>query len=159
MEAQESGILITVSLRRHIGYHLISTFLPSICVLILAQTTVYFKSEHFKTSIPLAVTSMLVMYTLNNSIASSLPKTSYIKLIDIWLLFGLILPFFITILLVIMEHMPKNHVFQVNEKNGKLSTTSSLGSVENIRKFAQVHLPLVEATFIVVFFLVAFSLH
>ena len=41
---------------------------------------------------------MLVMYTLHQSILSQLPKTSYMKMIDIWLLYGLTIPFLVFIL-------------------------------------------------------------
>ena len=73
---------------------------------ILGQVTLYFAKEHFKTAVPLAITSLLVMYTLKGSVSSKLPPTSYIKFIDIWLLYGLLMPFIILILLVLIEHLP-----------------------------------------------------
>ena len=76
--------------------------------LIYFQGTLYFAKEHFKTAVPVAITSLLVMYTLKGSISSKLPPTSYIKFIDIWLLYGLLLPFFIIILLILIEHLPDN---------------------------------------------------
>ncbi len=36
---------------------------------------------------------MLVMTTLFLNTSASLPKTSYFKMIDIWMVFGLLLPF------------------------------------------------------------------
>ena len=69
------------------------------------QVGVYFSKEHFKTAIPLATTAMLVMYTLQGSIATKLPTTSYIKFIDIWLLYGLLMPFLILIVIVVNEHL------------------------------------------------------
>ena len=57
----------------------------------------------------MAITSMLVMYTLNQSVSSKLPATAYMKLIDVWLLFGLLLPFVIIILLILMEHLPPDN--------------------------------------------------
>jgi hypothetical protein len=45
-----------------------------------------------------ALTTLLVMYTLYQSISNTLPPTAYLKLIDYWLLFSLILPFVIFIL-------------------------------------------------------------
>lgn len=69
--------------------------------------TLFFKKTHFKTAIPLAITSMLVMYTLKGTITSKLPATSYIKFVDIWLLYGLLVPFFILLLLALIEHLPE----------------------------------------------------
>ena len=39
------------------------------------------------------VTTLLVLATLFISISNALPRTSYVKLIDIWLIFNLIIPF------------------------------------------------------------------
>ena len=39
--------------------HFATTFLPSFCILMIAQCTIYFKSEHFKTSVPVTLTAML----------------------------------------------------------------------------------------------------
>ena len=70
---------------------------------------------------------MLVMYTLNHSIASKLPQTAKIKFIDIWIIFGLFLHFLILILLVLIEHLPdqENLVFVENSKSGEKSRIGS----------------------------------
>ena len=52
------------------------------------------------------ITAMLVMYTLEGSIAQKLPTTSYTKFIDVWLLYGLLVPFIILIVIILMEHLP-----------------------------------------------------
>ena len=70
------------------------------------QLAVYFHKEHFKTAIPLVITAMLVMYTLKGTISRSLPPTSYTKFIDIWLLYGILVPFKILVLIVLIEHLP-----------------------------------------------------
>ena len=39
------------------------------------------------------LTSLLVLVTLFISVSDSLPRTSYVKLIDFWLIFNLLVPF------------------------------------------------------------------
>ena len=39
------------------------------------------------------VTTLLVLATLFISVSNALPRTSYVKLIDIWLIFNLVIPF------------------------------------------------------------------
>ena len=73
------------------------------------QISVYFAREHFKTAVPLVITALLVMYTLQGNIIAKLPVTAYIKLIDVWMLYGLIMPFIILLLVVLIEHLPENH--------------------------------------------------
>ena len=81
--------------------------------------TLFFAKEHFKTAVPLAITSLLVMYTLKGSVSSKLPPTSYIKFIDIWLLYGLFIPFIILILLVLIEHAPSESSIVFVRSGGK----------------------------------------
>ena len=50
---------------------------------------------------------MLVMTTLFLNTSASLPKTSYFKMIDIWMVFGLLLPFFEMVLHTITEYRKK----------------------------------------------------
>jgi hypothetical protein len=52
-----------------------------------------------------SLTAMLVMYTLYQSISGSLPQTAYLKMIDAWLLFGLIMPFVVFLVEVIWKLM------------------------------------------------------
>ena len=70
--------------------------------------TNFISVEHFEANIMVHLTAMLVMYTLFQATSVSLPQvcyktsdkdtdlslqTAYVKLIDIWLLYGLTLPF------------------------------------------------------------------
>ena len=105
--------------------------------------TLFFKKEHFKTAIPLAITSMLVMYTLKGSVTSKLPATSYIKFVDIWLLYGLLVPFFILLLLVLIEHLPekpkvlntRSHRQVKRELNKMIEYLPSVSQKGNISSF------------------------
>ena len=40
------------------------------------------------------LTVMLVLATMFISVSQNLPKTSYIKMVDVWLIFNLMIPFF-----------------------------------------------------------------
>ena len=84
--------------------------------------------SHFEVTIMVALTSMLVTYTLYQSISVYLPHTSYMKMIDVWLLGGLIFPFFIIIILIIMNSLIKKEKDQVVElkNDGKTRLNSKL---------------------------------
>ena len=77
------------------------------------QAAVYFKKDHFKTAIPLVITTMLVIYTLKGNITRELPPTSYTKFIDIWLLYGIFMPFNTLIVIVLVEHLPESSQVQI----------------------------------------------
>ena len=120
----------------------------------------YFKAEHFKTSIPVAITAMLVMYTLNSSVSSKLPQTSCIKFMDIWIMYGLFIHFVILMLLVLIEHLPdQSSVVFIEDTKNPLRRSAKQKSVfslkEAVQIFAQKILPVVELFFIVSYFIAA----
>ena len=56
-------------MQRNFLYHLATTYMPCTCLLIIAQVTLFVDESHFRTTVMVALTAMLVMYTLYQSIA------------------------------------------------------------------------------------------
>ena len=72
-----------------------------------------------------ALTTMLVIYTLHQSISANLPATAYLKMIDIWLFGGLIIPFIIIGILIILDYLvmrETNSVIELQKEDEKLWT-------------------------------------
>ena len=84
-------------------YFIATTFMPTICILFMALVTLFIDQSHYEATIMVALTAMLVMYTLFQSVALTLPTTAYLKLLDYWLIFGLIMPFFVFSTLIYNE--------------------------------------------------------
>ena len=74
-------------------YHLAATFLPTILLVMITEMTLFVDKKHFEVSIMIHLTTMLVMYTLYQGLQSFMPRTAYLKFIDIFLLYGVIVPF------------------------------------------------------------------
>jgi len=51
---------------------------------------------------------MLVLVTMFISVSNNLPKTSYMKMIDVWLLFNLLYPFVIVLIHTRMDSLREN---------------------------------------------------
>ena len=51
------------------------------------------------------LTTMLVLTTMFISVSSNLPTTAYVKMIDIWLIFNLLLPFILVLLHTYMDSL------------------------------------------------------
>ena len=98
-------IEVRIVLQRILTHHITSTFIPTLCIIIIAEVTLFIDVRHFEATIMVALTSMLVMYTLYQSISETLPLTAYMKMIDIWLFLGLIFPFIIICVLTILDYM------------------------------------------------------
>ena len=115
MTALENGSAVSVEviLKRIFYYHLTNTYMPAVTLLIIAEITLHFDETKTELAIGLSLTIMLVMYTMYQSISGSLIKTAYLKMIDYWLLFCLLMPFVIFII----------EIFWLQKKAQKLSTT------------------------------------
>ena len=110
-----------------ISYHIVSTFSPTLLLLLIGIITLFLDESHFEATIMLAITAMLVMYTLYESASSGLPKTAYLKMIDIWLIFGLVVPFVVFLVEIaaeIIKNRNKNH--QVEKENKYEEATNNL---------------------------------
>ena len=98
-----SEIVSKIFLKRIPWFHISTTYAPIVCLLIMVLCTLFIDQSHFEATIMVALTAMLVMQTLFQSISSSMPTTAYLKLLDYWLIFGLIMPFFVFVILVFWE--------------------------------------------------------
>ena len=68
MKEVEEGLEVLMTLQRRYNHHLATTFIPTFCLMIVCQSTLYFNEEHFKTTSGVSVTTMLVMYTLYQAV-------------------------------------------------------------------------------------------
>ena len=87
------GIWMTVVLKRKMLSEMMSTFLPSLLLLMITFATTFFKPFFFEAALTVNLTNMLVMTTIFVSVMEKLPLTSYPKMIDIWLIFCQLVPF------------------------------------------------------------------
>ena len=96
----DNKVQVEILLRRVYAHHIAKVYLPTVCLIIIAELTLFIDHKHFEASIMVTLTSMLVMFTLYQSISATLPQTAHLKMIDIWLLVGFIIPFFVFIILI-----------------------------------------------------------
>ncbi|CAL4120969.1 unnamed protein product, partial [Meganyctiphanes norvegica] len=76
---------------------MISTIIPTILLTTIGYATLYIKTSLIQVRLVVSLTTMLVMYTLFSQTAQVLPRTSYVKMVDIWFLFCISILFFIII--------------------------------------------------------------
>ena len=103
--------------KRRLMNELLTTFLPSLLLLLITYATTFFKSFYFEAALTVNLTVMLVFTTLFiryvrsvnsrenvlKSVMEKLPSTSYVRLVDIWLICGQLIPFIEVILLTLRE--------------------------------------------------------
>ena len=98
-------VIMKILLKRKIATELLTTFLPTILLLLITFITIFFEADLFADAISVNLTIMLVMTTIFTSKIEELPPTSDMKMIDIWLIFCLIVPFLEVILRTFIECM------------------------------------------------------
>ena len=89
----EQGIWMSISLKRKIMSEMMTTYLPSLLLMLITFATTFFKPVYFEAALTVNLTNMLVMTTIFISVMERLPTTSYLKMIDHWLIFCQLVPF------------------------------------------------------------------
>ena len=87
------GLLMNISLRRKIMSEMMTTYLPSALLMMITFATTFFKPVYFEAALTVNLTNMLVMTTIFISVMERLPTTSYVKMVDFWLIFCQLVPF------------------------------------------------------------------
>ena len=100
------------------------------------------------------LTSMLVLTTIFIDVSNNLPKTSYIKMVDIWLLFNLLLPF-----MVVLIHTRMDTLRIDNEEDMVTKEQLALAKLKKKKlafwkKVSVVYNPILFSTFVMVYWLV-----
>ncbi|KAJ8027933.1 Gamma-aminobutyric acid receptor subunit beta-3 [Holothuria leucospilota] len=71
-------------IRRNIGFFILQTYLPSILIVILSWVSFWINHEATAARVALGITTVLTMTTISTSVRATLPRISYIKSIDIY---------------------------------------------------------------------------
>ena len=91
-------VVMSIVLKRKVVTELLTTYLPTFLLLLISFVTIFFDKHLFGDAIAVNLTIMLVMTTIFTSKIEELPPSSEMKMIDIWLIFCLIVPFLEVIL-------------------------------------------------------------
>jgi len=123
-----SKLVATFNLKRIFSYHLTNTFLPTSSLLLISEVTLYFSDTKMEVAVGLSLTILLVVYTFYQSISDGVTKTAYLKMIDYWLLFCLLVPllvFLIEVYWLLNENMKISASRPSNKKHWKRIVTIS----------------------------------
>ena len=84
---------------------MMTTYLLSVLLILITYATTFFKPFYFEAALTVNLTTMLVMTTIFMTVMQMLPSTAYVKMVDIFLIFGQLYPFTEVALLTIMEYL------------------------------------------------------
>ena len=105
--SKDNLVEMKVKLKRKIKGEMLITYFPTILLTAISFATSFFKPFFFEAALSVNLTTLLVMTTIFISKMESLPPTSDIRMIDIWLVFCQIVPFAEVLLLTAREYNRK----------------------------------------------------
>ena len=101
----QGGIRMTITLKRKIMSEMMTTYFPSLLLMMITYATTFFKPFFFEAALSVNLTTMLVMTTIFISKMEGLPPTSATKMIDYWLILCQLVPFVQVVLITAKEHI------------------------------------------------------
>ena len=113
-----TGICMTIAMKRKIMSEMMTTYFPSLLLMMITYATTFFKPFFFEAALSVNLTTMLVMTTIFISKMESLPPTSTTKMIDYWLILCQLVPFAQVVILTAIEFLREEE----QEENSILET-------------------------------------
>ena len=107
---KHTKFILSIPLNRIFTHQLLKTFIPTVILWLLGYFTMFIDTENPGDRFKGAVTMMLVLATWIGVISGDLPKTSYVKLIDCWLLWHFVTTFVISFYHIFLDRMGKQSI-------------------------------------------------
>ncbi|XP_064118066.1 glycine receptor subunit alpha-2-like isoform X1 [Macrobrachium nipponense] len=98
-------IKIELVFQNQYGYYIGNAFLPSLLLAVISYLTFFFDKDDFQDRIMVSLTSLLVLTGLLTQTSQSVPKTTYMKTIDVWYAALIIFDFCIVVTLAVVEFL------------------------------------------------------
>lgn len=136
----------------------------------MKSTCSLFQPVYFDVIVGVNVTLLLVLTTLFISVLESMPRTSYIKMVDIWLLFCLLMPLMEVIFHALLDKYRYQLELEVEDllEMSNLDATTTLApdeevekkkrNIKRLQKFGVFGFPVLFALFALMYFIIGFSL-
>ena len=106
----KTGISMVIVMKRKIMSEMMTTYFPSLLLMLITFATTFFKPFFFEAALSVNLTTMLVMTTIFISKMEGLPPTSATKMIDYWLILCQLVPFAQVVLLTAIEYLKEDHL-------------------------------------------------
>lgn len=162
-----TAISFEFALHRRPGVAILSTFLPSILLLLVSWATLFVRFSDLNVRAIMSLTTLLVLYTLFANQTNALPKTSEVKLIDIWFFYIIFLLFINIIFHIFVAEedaltgtAPKNliRIAPVESKNPGPPLLRRRIPYRFLRRYRDAILPIAVVIFNIMFWVAVFLL-
>ncbi|XP_052342980.1 glycine receptor subunit beta-like [Oncorhynchus keta] len=77
---------VIFTLRRQVGFYMMGAYAPTLLIMVLSWLSFWINPNASAARVPLGILSVLSLSSECTSLASELPKVTYVKAIDVWLI-------------------------------------------------------------------------
>ena len=152
IQAMDNQIFLIINFQRLSGPFWISLFMPSLLLILAAEITLFIDGKHFKATIAVALTTTLTMYPLYSSFQAKLPEDARLKLVDIWLLHGLLMPMVVFVILVVDELLKSKYSEKNSNSEEKHVMRKRIMDMKACMLMTKATVPTISILFIMVYF-------
>ena len=122
---KHNKIIYTINISRQMTFHLFSTYFPTMLMQLIAYSTLFLPDDDFTNRGVFSLTTLLVLISLYSDTLTTLPVTSYLKLIDVWFIFS-----FSFLSAIIGVHFVSNYVEEKNKNKLKNITARKMSPIK-----------------------------
>ena len=132
MGKEQKAIIVEIILGRRLLSTILTVYTPTILLNIIGHSTNFFKDFFFEAVITVNLTVMLVLVTMFISVSNNLPTTAYVKMIDIWLIFNLTIPFVEVLLHTYMDYYRDDSDREINHHGKTIEIGEEKGKITKV---------------------------
>ena len=115
-----SSLTVKFHMKRRVGFFIIETYIPSCIIVALSWISFWIPPDSVPARVALGITTALTMVTISGSARAGLPRVSYVKAIDWYLLICLLFVFgaMLEYTLVSICYVKTKHFWDQNKSEG-----------------------------------------
>ncbi|XP_064079530.1 uncharacterized protein LOC135196619 [Macrobrachium nipponense] len=109
------------------NYYISGTYVvPTTLLMTITYLTFFFPLDDFTNRIMVSLTALLVLAALFLQTNQAMPRTAYLKLVDVWFVFCIAMDFIIVVILVVINYLRENCYHTVTPKDLTVKSDTSL---------------------------------
>ncbi|XP_066983228.1 uncharacterized protein [Macrobrachium rosenbergii] len=117
-----SGLAVKLTFYSLSTFYVFSTYLPTLIIVIIVYSILFYPLTAFEERINVGLTGLLVEATLFSQVSSSIPRTAYLKLVDVWFVYCVISLFAVCVVIVVIQYL----LTEVGDIKAKKSANNGL---------------------------------
>ncbi|KAK7084794.1 hypothetical protein SK128_007056 [Halocaridina rubra] len=102
-EGNYSGQAVRLTFQNMSNFYVTSVYIPTFVIVIIGYLVFFFPTSNFNERVMVGLTGLLVEATFFSQVSASIPHTAYLKLVDIWFVYCIVILFLVVVALVIIH--------------------------------------------------------